>query len=54
MIGSIFRVTDVKSNLDSTWNVRMELYSENVHQLQSLFQHMKTEVNNKQAKSKKK
>ena len=41
MIGSIFQVTEMTRGSDEIWNIRIKLCSENVHQLQSLFQHMK-------------
>jgi tetratricopeptide (TPR) repeat protein len=44
MIGSIFRIVEMKRESDGIWNIRMTLCSENDHQLQSLFQHMKNEL----------
>ena len=44
MIGSIFRLVEMKRDVDGIWNIRMILCSENDHQLQSLFQHMKKEL----------
>jgi hypothetical protein len=41
MIGSIFRLVEMKHGTDGIWNIRMVLCSENDHQLQSLFRHMK-------------
>ena len=44
MIGSIFRLVEIKCDDDGVWNIRMVLCSENDHQLQPLFQHMKNEL----------
>jgi tetratricopeptide (TPR) repeat protein len=44
MAGSIFRLVKIKRDNDGIWNIRMSLCSENDHQLQSLFQHMKNEL----------
>ena len=44
MIGSIFQVVEVEHDSDEIWNIRIRLCSENVHQLQSLFQHLKKEL----------
>jgi hypothetical protein len=41
LIGSIFRLVQMKRDSDGVWNIRLILCSENDHQLQSLFQHMK-------------
>jgi tetratricopeptide (TPR) repeat protein len=43
MVGTIFRLVQMKRDSDGIWNIRMMLCSENDHQLQSLFQHMKNE-----------
>jgi tetratricopeptide (TPR) repeat protein len=44
MIGSIFRLIEMKRDDDGIWNIRMILCSENGHQLQSLFQHMRNDL----------
>ena len=44
MIGSIFRLVNIKRDNDGIWNIRMILCSDNDHQLQSLFQHMKKKI----------
>ncbi len=44
MIGSIFRLVEIQHESNGVWNIRMTLCSENEHQLQSLFQHMKNEL----------
>jgi tetratricopeptide (TPR) repeat protein len=43
-IGSIFRLVEMKHDSNGIWNIRVILCSENDHQLQSLFQHTKTEL----------
>ena len=44
MIGSIFRLVEMKCDSDGIWNIRMILCSQNDNQLQSLFRHMKSEL----------
>jgi tetratricopeptide (TPR) repeat protein len=44
MVGTIFRLVQMKRDSDGIWSIRMMLCSENDHQLQSLFQHMKNEL----------
>jgi tetratricopeptide (TPR) repeat protein len=44
MVGTIFRLVQMKRDSDGIWNIRMMLCSENDHQLQSLFEHMKNEL----------
>jgi hypothetical protein len=43
MIGSIFKLVQMKCDTNRIWNIRMVLCSENDHQLKTLFQHMKNE-----------
>jgi tetratricopeptide (TPR) repeat protein len=44
MVGTIFRLVQMKRDSDGIWNIRMMLCSENDHQLQSLFQYMKKKL----------
>jgi tetratricopeptide (TPR) repeat protein len=47
MIGSIFRLVEVRRDNYGIWNIRMMLCSENDNQLQVLFQHMKNQLGTK-------
>ncbi len=47
MIGSIFRLIEVKCDSYGIWNIRMVLCSVTDHQLQSLYQHMKNQLGTK-------
>ena len=44
MVGSIFLLDSIESDNDGIWTIRMVLCSDNDHQLQTLFQHMKNEL----------
>ena len=44
MIGSIFQVIEMKREGDQIWNIRLKLCSENGHELQRLFEHMKAKL----------
>jgi len=44
MVGSIFRLDKIECDNEGIWNIQMVLCSDNDHQLQTLFQHMKNEL----------
>ncbi|CAF3743183.1 unnamed protein product [Rotaria sordida] len=48
MVGSIFRLDSIQCNNEKIWNIRMILCSDDDHQLQTLFQHMKNELGTEQ------
>ncbi|CAF5007593.1 unnamed protein product [Rotaria sp. Silwood1] len=48
MVGSIFRLVSIQCDNEKIWNIRMILCSDDDHQLQTLFQHMKNELGTEQ------
>lgn len=46
MLGSIFRIKSVSQEDDGIWTIRMSLCSDNDHDLQPLFQHLKCNIEN--------
>jgi tetratricopeptide (TPR) repeat protein len=48
MVGSIFRLDKIECDNEGIWNIQMVLCSDNDHQLQTLFQHMKNELGSEQ------